>query len=79
MVGRPIETPDIEEATPLGAAILAGIGVGLYADEDEALARVYRSGKVYEPNTELTPMYAERFEVYKQLYPATKPINHKLA
>ena len=79
MVGRPIETPDIEEATPLGAAILAGIGVGLYADEDEALAKVYRPGKVYEPNTELTPMYAERFEVYKELYPATRSINHKLA
>jgi xylulokinase len=78
MVGRPIETPDIEEATPLGAAILAGIGVGLYADEDDALARTYRPGKVYEPNTDLTPMYAERFELYKQLYPATKPINQKL-
>ena len=79
MVGRPIETPDIEEATPLGAAILAGIGVGLYADEDEALERVYRPGKVYEPNTELTPVYAERFEIYKELYPATRSINHKLA
>ncbi|MCP4375660.1 MAG: hypothetical protein GY794_05735, partial [bacterium] len=66
-------------ATPLGAAILAGIGVGLYADEEEALSRTYRSGKVYEPNSELTPFYAERFEIYKQLYPATKAINHKLA
>jgi glycerol kinase len=30
VVGRPIEVPDVEEATPLGVAILAGIGVGLY-------------------------------------------------
>ncbi len=30
VVGRPIEVHDVEEATPLGAAILAGIGVGLY-------------------------------------------------
>ncbi len=65
--------------TPLGAAILAGIGVGLYADEDEALARTYRSGKVYEPNAELTELYAERFKIYKELYPAVKAVNHKLA
>ncbi len=30
ITGLPIEVPDVEEATPLGAAILAGIGVGLY-------------------------------------------------
>ena len=33
VIGRPIEVPDVEEATPLGAAILAGIGVGLYRDD----------------------------------------------
>ena len=38
MLGRPIEVPDVEEATPLGAAILAGIGVGLYHDVHDALA-----------------------------------------
>jgi len=79
MVSLPIETPQIEEATPLGAAILAGIGVGLYADEDEACSRVYRPGKLYEPNSKLTPMYAEQFEIYKQLYPAIKSISHQLA
>jgi len=79
MAGVPLETPEIEEATPLGAAILAGIGVGLYKDEQDAFERVYKPGKVYEPNSELTPMYAEQFEIYKQLYPALKPISHRLA
>jgi len=78
MVGRAFETPEVEEATPLGAAILAGIGVGLYADEDDALSRVYKSGKVYEPNAELTAFYAERFETYKQLYPTLAPISKQL-
>ena len=79
MVARPFETPEIEEATPLGAAILAGIGVGLYADEQEAFDRVYRPGKVYEPDADLASLYAERFEIYKQLYPALAPINQGLA
>ena len=38
MLGRPLEVPAVTEASPLGAAILAGIGVGLYRDEQEAYA-----------------------------------------
>ncbi len=78
MVGSSFETPEIEEATPLGAAILAGIGVGLYKDEQDAFERVYKPGKVYEPNPKLTSLYAERFEIYKELYPALAPISRRL-
>ena len=30
VVGKPIEVPQLDEAVPLGAAILAGIGTGIY-------------------------------------------------
>jgi len=79
VVGRPIEVPGIEEATPLGAAVLAGIGVGLYRDEEDALQRVYRPGKTYEPDPALAPRYAEWFQTYKQLYPALAPVSHRLS
>ncbi|OHB80116.1 MAG: hypothetical protein A2V98_06115 [Planctomycetes bacterium RBG_16_64_12] len=78
VVGRPIEVPDVQEATPLGAAILAGIGVGLYRDEQDAFQHVYRPGKTYEPDPELSARYAEWFQVYRQLYPSLKPIHHRL-
>ncbi len=78
VVGRPIEVPDVEEATPLGAAILAGIGTGVYRDEEDALSRVYRKGKVYHPNPEASAKYAELFKIYKQLYPTLAPISHQL-
>jgi xylulokinase len=78
VVGRPIEAPEVEEATPLGAAILAGIGVGLYQDEQHAFDQVYKPGKIYEPNPDLAARYAAWFKVYKQLYPALKPISHQL-
>jgi xylulokinase len=78
VLGRPIEVPDIAEATPLGAAILAGIGLGLYRDESDAFARVYRPGKTYRPDPRLTAFYAERFAVYQQLYPALRPLHHAL-
>jgi xylulokinase len=78
VVGRPMETPEVEEATPLGAAILAGIGVGLYKDEQDAFEHVYRPGQVYEPDDRLVSQYAEWFKIYQQLYPTLKSVNHQL-
>ncbi len=78
MVGRPIEIPRIEEATPLGAAMLAGLGVGLYRDEQKAFERVYRPGRVLEPDLRLTAQYAERFKIFQRLHPALREIQADL-
>jgi len=78
VVGRPIEVPDIEEATPLGAAILAGIGIGLYQDEQDAFEHVYKPGKTYEPKAELADTYARKFKIYRQLHPALSSISRQL-
>lgn len=75
VVGKPIEVPAIEEATPLGAAILAGIGLGIYKDEQDAWSRVHRPGRVYEPNGMCAQRYAEGFQVYRQLYPSLKDVH----
>jgi xylulokinase len=79
MAGRPIEASETEEASPLGAAMLAGIGVGLYKDEDEAYRRVRKTGKVYEPDLKRTAAYAEWFETYKAVYPALKQVSHAIS
>ncbi|MHC4214170.1 MAG: hypothetical protein ACYSWP_12435, partial [Planctomycetota bacterium] len=76
--GKAIEVPQIQEATTLGAAILAGIGVGLYENEQQAFESVYKTGTVYEPNPEMTGRYAELFDIYEQLYPALKDLNTQL-
>ncbi|HLB73611.1 MAG TPA: FGGY-family carbohydrate kinase, partial [Sedimentisphaerales bacterium] len=78
MIGKPIETPEIEEPTPLGAAILAGIGVGLYKDVQDAYEKVYKPGKVYQPNLELTKKYHKSFKTFEQIYPSLKPLNAQL-
>ncbi|MCP4451343.1 MAG: hypothetical protein GY809_07775, partial [Planctomycetes bacterium] len=78
MLGMPMEVSDIQDATPLGCAMLAGVGVGLYRDMDEAYERVKKSGKVYQPNKNLTKQYARLFEIYKAMYPALKHLNHTI-
>lgn len=78
VVGKPIEVPQLDEAVPLGAAILAGIGAGIYRDEQDAFERVSRPGRVYEPNGELSARYTQWFPLYQQLYPALKSLHGQL-
>ena len=78
VIGKAFEVPDVDDATPLGAAILAGIGTGVYKDEQDAYAQVYKSGRVFEPDTSLTAQYAERFEIFRTLYPALKDVHARL-
>jgi sugar (pentulose or hexulose) kinase len=78
VLGIPVEVPDLYEATPLGAAILAGIGVGTYSNEADAYRHICNPGKVYTPNETLVPKYDRAYGIYKQLYPAMKDINTQL-
>jgi xylulokinase len=72
VVGKPIEVPEIEEAVVLGAALLAGIGVGVYRDVADAYAQVHRPGRVYEPDLALNARYRDWFTAFESLYPALK-------
>jgi glycerol kinase len=46
--GRVVEVSPVREATTLGAAYLAGMALGVWADEDE-VAAAWKPGKVLEP------------------------------
>jgi glycerol kinase len=46
--GRPVEIAPVVEATTLGAAYLAGMAVGMWADEDE-VAEAWSPRRVVEP------------------------------
>ena len=48
LLGVPVEVAAVQETTALGAAYLAGLGVGLWADLAE-LAQRWRSSRRYEP------------------------------
>jgi len=78
MTGLPVEVPEVTDATALGAAMLAGLGAGIYPDLDEACRRVRRPGRVYAPRPELRETYAKLFALYRQMYPALRPVHHGL-
>lgn len=47
-IGRPVEVSPVTEATTLGAAFLAAMALGSYADEDD-LARTWQPARTVEP------------------------------
>ncbi|MCF0145029.1 MAG: hypothetical protein HUJ73_00430 [Eubacterium sp.] len=80
VTGCRLEVPEIDEATPLGAAMTAGIGAGIYKDEYEAVNAVRRNVKVYEPNEEAHKLYDECYnDVYVKLQDALSGVNHELS
>ena len=78
IVGLPVEVSEIQDASPLGAAMLAGVALGLYAGLEEACERVKQPTRLIMPDRELTARYAELFQIYKELYPALRPVSHRL-
>ncbi len=78
IAGRTIEVPAIEEASPLGAAMLVGVGVGLYDNVDQAYRRVYRQGATFQPDAARAKDYQRWFKIYQDLYPALTPVSHQL-
>ena len=53
MLGLPLETTESEEGSAFGAALLAGVRAGVFADADEAVARCVRVARRIEPDVGL--------------------------
>ena len=45
----PVERPAVTETTALGAALLAGVGAGLYGSLEEAVAAAWRPDRIFTP------------------------------
>ncbi|HET7092721.1 MAG TPA: FGGY-family carbohydrate kinase, partial [Thermomicrobiales bacterium] len=68
-----------EEATALGAAILGGLGAGVFPDVEAALAGLRYARTPVAPNPADAAFYEELFtRVYRRLYPAIAPISHAI-
>ena len=76
---RPLSVMPVTEATTLGAALLAGLGAGVYPDLAAALERLDAAPRIVEPD----PAWADQYEthyaaVYRRAYAALRPLNHAL-
>ncbi|OGV67544.1 MAG: hypothetical protein A3K19_13350 [Lentisphaerae bacterium RIFOXYB12_FULL_65_16] len=72
--GIPFVRPRITEATVLGAAILAGISTGVFANAAEGVSRFVARDRVFEPDPKRHAAYREKFERYRSLLPTLHPL-----
>ncbi|OEU97062.1 xylulokinase [Streptomyces oceani] len=68
VTGRRLLIPDVDEAAPLGDAVVAASGAGLYRDMTEPMKHLAPIRHVVEPDPELHEMYGEFFDLWERLY-----------
>ena len=77
VTGLMVERPGNGDAS-FGAALVAGIGVGFYADPRAAVAQCVSVLDRCDPDPARHALYSEFFAIYKQAQAALAPLNHHL-
>ena len=67
VTGKTIQVPTSDTATTLGAALLAGVGCGMYRNYEEAIGQTIVITRTQEPNLEAHEKYQESMKLYLQL------------
>ena len=67
--GKPFVRPQTTEAGALGAAMIAGVGKGSFTSYSDAVARMVKLDRRFEPQTRNTAYYTERCAQYARLWP----------
>lgn len=76
----PVMVPMLPEASATGAALLAGIGTGVFINPKEAVESLSYSCQWFQPISKNVDWYARLYkEVYKPLYRALRETHHRLA
>jgi sugar (pentulose or hexulose) kinase len=73
--GLPASRPHVYEASGLGAAIDAAVGLGLHADFPTALREMTHLGRTFEPDPPAHRTYDELYrQVYLRMYDRLRPL-----
>uniref|UniRef100_A0A7V3YM28 Carbohydrate kinase n=1 Tax=Candidatus Caldatribacterium californiense TaxID=1454726 RepID=A0A7V3YM28_9BACT len=76
---KPIVVPAEKEGSCQGAALLAGIGVGVYKSPEEAFSRAFRMEKAFEPIAALEAQVDHWYTTYLALREVLKTANVSIA
>lgn len=79
VTGKTMVVPMTDTATTRGAAMLAGVGIGLYDNYAQAVERFVKIRRVQKPNPDNQVIYDRYFAIYKGLYEANAESMHALS
>ena len=69
-----VDIIESEEGPALGAAILAAVGCGEYANVEEAVNKLINVVETIEPEYELVEKYDKGYEKFRRIYPCVKEL-----
>jgi len=69
---------NVTEAACLGAAILAGLGSGVYSSIEEGIKACVRIKREFYPQKKWANVYKEKFKLYQTIYPTLQDLNHRI-
>ena len=79
VLGQTVTVFDAREATSLGAAVLGGVGAGIYANIPAAIDDLHHAKTVVDPVADQVPLYDALFrQAYQQVYPALRTLHHSI-
>jgi len=68
VLGLPLLLPRTSVGSPFGAAILAGIGVGVFPDIRKSLLEMVHLDRSFEPNQANHERYMRNYQVFRDIY-----------
>ena len=74
VTGKRILVPASDTAATLGAAILAGVGAGMYRDFHEGVKKTVKVLRTHEPDASTFPVYEKNYQMYRNLYARLKTL-----
>ena len=78
VLGLTVEVPACEEGPSMGAAMLAMVACGAYANVEDAAAAIVKVVETIEPEPELVEKYNRKYEVFHKIYPVVTPLYEEL-
>lgn len=69
-----IDVPETEEGPAYGGAVLAAVSCGVFKSVEDAGAKLIKVKETIEPGEELVKRYNDKYNKFKKIYPALKPV-----
>jgi len=79
VLGVTLYTVDATEGAAFGAALLAGVGAGVWSTVDEACIEAVHATHCVDPVDSARERYNDVYGLYRNLYPTLKELSHRLA
>ncbi len=79
VLNRKVDVVETEEGPAMGAAMLAAVAAGEFGSVEEAARKFVHVIDTVEPEPELVRKYNKRYLMFREIYPACKPVYEILA